>query len=55
MDERRFHIEINSLEDFIQFVHIIRNDEIDPDKLKRITDSLTKSTKLLVDAEKKVK
>lgn len=46
-------IEIIGIEDFLAFVAIIRNEELDVDKIKKLTKELNSSTDKLIEAEKK--
>ncbi len=50
-DERRFHLEINSLEAFAAFCALIRGEDLDDDKIRELTARLTKATAVLSAAE----
>ena len=41
MNDRSFHLEINNFDDFVQFVAIIRGEDIDSNKLKELRDKLS--------------
>lgn len=40
----KFHLEINSFDEFVKFVALIRDEDLDSDKIKKLTASLNKST-----------
>ena len=46
----RFHLEINSLDDFFRFIEIIKGKEIDPKEIKKLTETLNLSTDSLAEA-----
>lgn len=50
-DRHSFRLEINSLEEFIAFVAVIRGDDPGDQKLLEMTARLKQSTKALSDAE----
>jgi len=53
--DSRFHFEINSFEDFVSFVAIIRGKEINLEEIKNLTKQLSQSDKALEDAVNKNK
>lgn len=53
--ENRFHFEINSFADFLQFIAIIREEEIDLEKISKVTEKINQKAdelKTAVDANK---
>ena len=48
----KFHLEINSFEDFIEFVAILRGKEIDFDKIREFTNKLKEADTKLENAVK---
>ena len=50
-ERHRFHIEINSLEEFAAFVALIRGKDLTDQKLQELTARLRKATTALSDAE----
>lgn len=47
---RRFHFEINSFEDFVSFVALIKGKEIDLDEIKNLTSKLNVADNALEEA-----
>ena len=50
MNDNKFHFEINSFEDFVSFIAIIRGKEIDFNEIKKLTKELNQSDKTLQNA-----
>lgn len=44
-------IEFTTIEDLVTFIHVIRNEELDANKIRSLTAELNKATKPLVEAE----
>jgi hypothetical protein len=49
----RLHLEFSSLADFAAFIQLVRGGDLDETKLAEVTAKLRKSTKVLLDTEKK--
>lgn len=50
MNDRKFHFEINSFADFLQFIAIIREEEMDIEKIEAITRKVENSNQALKNA-----
>lgn len=50
MNDRKFHFEINSFADFLQFIAIIREEEMDLEKIEGITKKIEDSNQSLKSA-----